>query len=340
MLRTGVAPRDAAGPPRVRRGAGGACRPPGAGGGRRRLRLRPGGDVRRGARDHDQPRRRVPGLRVVHGVAPGERDRDRGPREPALRVAPRPRRPAARRAGGGGRRRRGGGSARRAATEALRPRRHVAPRRLGRRRGGCRVRDEHRPRPAAGGAPGGDGGRGRADRAARAGPGPAGRVVVAGPRGVVAARAGRLAAGRGAHHAGAAADDPDAVAARRPDAVRGAAAPRPTRSSPRPRWTRPPGRPAFAPPTDSPPTTSGARCAPPRRASAPWRSGCRSRGTGRRPRPGSCGRPSAPTATTWPPRAAPAVTPRRRCSSRRRTTARSARRSCSSPAREAPAEPW
>ena len=51
----------------------GPRRPRRAGGRGRRLRLRPGGDVRRGARDHDQPRGRLPGLRVVHGLAPGER---------------------------------------------------------------------------------------------------------------------------------------------------------------------------------------------------------------------------------------------------------------------------
>ena len=115
-----VAPRDAAGPPRVRRGAGGAWRPPRPGGDRRRLRLRPGGDVRPGAGDHDQPRRRLPGLRVVHGVAPGERDRDRGPREPALRLAARPRGPPARGARRGGRRRAAAGPPS-PATEAFRP---------------------------------------------------------------------------------------------------------------------------------------------------------------------------------------------------------------------------
>ena len=144
-----VAPRDAAVPP-VRRGGRGPPRPRGA------RRSRRGGygyglwaSVATGRRDHRRTRRRVPGLRDAHGLAPGDGPRRHRRRQPPLRGRPSRRGRAARGAGGGGWRRRAPAA----------PDCRGSPRppsvverlleRLGRRGGRRVVRDEHGPRRAA-----------------------------------------------------------------------------------------------------------------------------------------------------------------------------------------------
>ena len=277
-----------------------------------------------------RPRRRVPGLRVVHGVAPGERDRDRGPREPALRLAPRPRRPPARGA------RRGGGRGAAACPPVPRDRGVPAGRRW---RSSTRWDDAvadaafamnldlDQPRAA----------RRAAMEAAVAQVGPLEPDPDRPDESWSPAHAAwwlrgpaRVAAGRAAHQPGAAADDPVAGAARRPDAVGDA-----------------PGRRSRARGRDR----AG-------RARLAGRPACRRRPRHRR-RPALVARRAArfgplalglpvegdgtTTATweLWPADPAdgddgvattrrPAVTPRRRSSWTRRTTDRSGRRSCTS----------
>ena len=100
-----VATGDAAGAPRVRRRAGGAWCPPRPRGARRWLRLRPGGDVRpgrSGSTSSTAAGTRASGRYMAWHPASGLGIV--APREPALRLAPRLRRPPARGARRGGRR--------------------------------------------------------------------------------------------------------------------------------------------------------------------------------------------------------------------------------------------
>ena len=271
----GVAARDAAGPPR--RSARSWRRMPPT---RRRRSLAGGygyglcGDVRRGARDHDRPRRRLPGLRVAHGLAPGDGPRDRRRSRTCATRAPRAVADrAARGARGRGRRRRA------PARPPVRGDRGApAGRRWPARAAGTTPwptrafamnMDLDEPRAAP---PGGD----ARPPWSRSGPlepdpdrpdeswSPAHAAWwLRGPR--------RLAAGR------ACSTTPEPRAAD-PGARRCASSGRRRRRCRPPadgaRRPRPaldaPGWPAgLVPPTASPPTTSGARCAPPRRASAP-----------------------------------------------------------------------
>ena len=81
-----VAARDAAGPARLRDGGSRRCPGRGAGRVRRRLRVRAVHRHGPGPRHGREPLGRVPGLRVQHGLAPGDRVGGDRPREPPLRA--------------------------------------------------------------------------------------------------------------------------------------------------------------------------------------------------------------------------------------------------------------